>query len=96
MFLLGCKRQKKTKNIKAGYDYNPSLQSVQCLILELTDLTLNPVSPKNVLFTKMRRRIRSFVAYYRTKVWKMFKNNVFDSNMAAIKCRLEYYSSLFR
>ena len=54
------------------------------------------VSPKNVLFRKMRRRIRSFVAYYRTKVWEMFKNNVFDSNMAAIKCRIEYYSTLFR
>ena len=37
----GVNSKKHSQNMRAGYDYNPALQSLQCLILGLTDLTLN-------------------------------------------------------
>ena len=32
--------------MRAGHDYNPALQHLQCLILGLMDLTLNLLAPK--------------------------------------------------
>ena len=33
----GVNSKKHPRNIRAGYDYNPALQNLQCLILGLTD-----------------------------------------------------------
>ena len=33
--------KKQTQNVRAGYDYNPALQNLQCLILELTKISFN-------------------------------------------------------
>ena len=33
--------RKQTKNVRAGYDYNPALQNLQCLILGLTKISFN-------------------------------------------------------
>ena len=38
----GVNSEKHPQNMRAGYDYNAALQNLQCLILGLTDLTLNP------------------------------------------------------
>ena len=40
--------KKHPQNIHAGYDYNPALQNLQCLILGLADLTLNPRVPTEI------------------------------------------------
>ena len=39
----GVNSKKHPQNIRAGYDYNPAFQSLQCLILGLTDLTSQPL-----------------------------------------------------
>ena len=41
----GVTSKKHPQNMRAGYDYNPALQNLQCLILGHTDLTLNPWAP---------------------------------------------------
>ena len=44
----GVNSKKHPQNIYAGYDYNPALQNLQCLILGLADLTLNPWVPTEI------------------------------------------------
>ena len=39
---MGVNSKKHPQNMRAGYDYHAALQNLQCLILGLTDLTLNP------------------------------------------------------
>ena len=39
----GMNNKKHPQNMRAGYDYNPALQNLQCLIFGPTDLTLNLV-----------------------------------------------------
>ena len=36
----GVNSQKHPQNMRAGYDYNPALQNLQCFILGLTDLKI--------------------------------------------------------
>ena len=42
-----CNSKKHPQNIRAGYDYNPVLKNVQCLIFGLTDLMLSQCVPKH-------------------------------------------------
>ena len=44
----GMNSKKHPQNIHAGYDYNPALQNLKCLILGLADLTLNPWVPTEI------------------------------------------------
>ena len=39
---LGVNSKKHPQNMRAEYDYNPPLTNLKCLILGLSDLTLNP------------------------------------------------------
>ena len=38
----GVNSKNHPQNMRAGYDYDPALQNLQCLILGLTALTLKP------------------------------------------------------
>ena len=61
----GVNSKKHPQNMHAGYYYNPALQNLQCLILGLADLMLNPWAPK---LNIAPLRERDFVLIIRYKV----------------------------
>ena len=51
-----CNSKKHPQNILAGYEYNPALKNVQCLIFGLTDLMLSLCAPKHFSYLAMPER----------------------------------------
>ena len=57
-----CNSKKHPQNIHAGYDYNPALQNMQCLIFGLTDLMSSLCAPKH--FSYLRQKDHGLGAVY--------------------------------
>ena len=57
----GVTSKKYPQNMCAGYDYNPTLLNLQCLILGLKDLTLKFKKKKTVTFVIILLRRFPFV-----------------------------------
>ena len=49
----GVTSKKHPQNMRAGYDYNPALQNLQCLSLGLTDLTFFFQTLTRIFFDKI-------------------------------------------